>query len=95
MGKTGREFRRSGIIRLPVRDAQSCRGYRMLSMHVENPSHNPAVNLGATNPNFIRAPAKRTTGLGYEVGLKTDFLAGRISSSQRDAPSGNGSEGFR
>jgi iron complex outermembrane receptor protein len=49
---------------------------------VENPNYNPAINLNATtNPNFIRLPAAPTTGLGYEVGLKTDFLGGRVSST--------------
>jgi iron complex outermembrane receptor protein len=49
---------------------------------VENPNYNPAINLNSsTNPNFIRQPASPTTGLGYEAGLKTDFLHGRISST--------------
>jgi iron complex outermembrane receptor protein len=53
-----------------------------VTLTVENPDHNPNINLNATtNPNFIRIPASPTTGLGYEVGLKTDFLDGRISST--------------
>lgn len=52
------------------------------TLTVENPNYNPAINLNAsTNPNFIRIPASPTTGLGYEAGLKTDFLNGRISST--------------
>lgn len=52
------------------------------SLTVENPNYNPAANLNTTtNPNFIRTPASPTTGLGYEVGLKTDFLDGRVSST--------------
>jgi iron complex outermembrane receptor protein len=52
------------------------------SLTVENPAYNPNINLNTTtNPNFIRVPASPTTGLGYEVGLKTDFLNGRISST--------------
>ena len=52
------------------------------TLTVENPAYNPAINLNSTtNPNFIRIPASPTTGLGYEVGLKTDFLEGRISST--------------
>lgn len=53
-----------------------------VTLTVENPNYNPAINLNSTtNPNFIRIPAAPTTGLGYEVGLKTDFLSGRISST--------------
>ncbi len=53
-----------------------------VNLTIENPTYNPAINLNpTTNPNFIRTPAAPTTGLGYEVGLKTDFLNGRISST--------------
>jgi iron complex outermembrane receptor protein len=53
-----------------------------VTLTVENPAYNPAINLNTTtNPNFIRIPASPTTGLGYEVGLKTDLLNGRISST--------------
>lgn len=52
------------------------------SLTVENPAYDPTIPLNTTtNPNFTRVPAKPTTGLGYEVGLKTDFLAGRVSST--------------
>ena len=47
-----------------------------------NPNYNPAANLDAVNnPNSITAPAQPTTGKGYEAGVKTDFLAGRVSST--------------
>lgn len=53
-----------------------------VTLTVENPNYDPTINLNATtNPNFIRTPATPTTGLGYEIGLKTDFLSGRISST--------------
>jgi len=52
------------------------------SLTVENPNYNPAINLNpSTNPQSIKLPASPTTGLGYEVGLKTDFLHGRVSST--------------
>jgi iron complex outermembrane receptor protein len=47
-----------------------------------NPNYNPNANLDpVNNPNSITAPAVPTTGKGYEAGLKTDFLSGRISST--------------
>jgi iron complex outermembrane receptor protein len=47
-----------------------------------NPSYNPGLPTNAvTNPLTINAPALPTTGSGYEVGIKTDFLNGRVSST--------------
>jgi iron complex outermembrane receptor protein len=47
-----------------------------------NPAYNPALPTNAaTNPLTISAPALPTTGSGYEVGIKTDFLGGRVSST--------------
>jgi iron complex outermembrane receptor protein len=47
-----------------------------------NPSYNPNANLDpVNNPNQLTVPAVPTTGKGYEVGFKTDFLDGRISST--------------
>lgn len=47
-----------------------------------NPNYDPTKNLNtSTNPNAIRVPAAPTTGKGYELGLKTDFLSGRVSST--------------
>jgi iron complex outermembrane receptor protein len=47
-----------------------------------NPNYNPAANLDAVNnPNSVTAPAAPTTGKGYEAGIKTDFLGGRVSST--------------
>lgn len=52
------------------------------TLTIENPSYNPAINLDPnTNPQSIRTPASPTTGEGYEVGIKTDFKEGRISST--------------
>lgn len=46
-----------------------------------NPAYNPLLPSGAGNPVTISTPAKPTTGGGYEFGIKTDFLEGRISST--------------
>lgn len=46
-----------------------------------NPAYNPLLPSSATNRVTISEPAKPTTGSGYEVGFKTDFLDGRISST--------------
>lgn len=47
-----------------------------------NPAYNPNAALDPkTNPAQITEPAKPTTGKGYEAGIKTDFLDGRISST--------------
>lgn len=52
------------------------------TLTLENPDYNPTIPLNTTtNPQTIRAPAVPTTGEGYEVGLKTDFKEGRISST--------------
>ena len=47
-----------------------------------NPAYNPALPTNsATNPITVTDPALPTTGNGYEFGLKTDFLYGRVSST--------------
>jgi iron complex outermembrane recepter protein len=46
-----------------------------------NPSYNPLLPTSSTNRVTISEPAKPTTGSGYEVGLKTDFMEGRVSST--------------
>ena len=46
-----------------------------------NPDYNSALPTSATNRVTISEPAEPTTGSGYEVGLKTDFLEGRVSST--------------
>jgi iron complex outermembrane receptor protein len=46
-----------------------------------NPDYNPSLPSGPTNPVTVSDPAKPVTGAGYEVGLKTDFLQGRVSST--------------
>jgi iron complex outermembrane receptor protein len=46
-----------------------------------NPAYNPALPTSTANRVTISDPAKPTTGSGYEVGLKTDFLDGRVSST--------------
>lgn len=46
-----------------------------------NPAYNPSLPSSATNRVTITEPAKPTTGSGYEVGVKTDFLNGRVSST--------------
>jgi iron complex outermembrane receptor protein len=46
-----------------------------------NPAYNPAQPSGPLNRVTITEPAKPTTGSGYEVGVKTDFLSGRVSST--------------
>lgn len=52
------------------------------SLTVANPNYNPNLNLNSkTNPQTVKELASPTTGLGYEVGLKTDFREGRISST--------------
>jgi len=47
-----------------------------------NPAYNPSLPTNpATNPVTVSAPANPTTGKGYEVGIKTDLLDGRVSST--------------
>jgi iron complex outermembrane receptor protein len=46
-----------------------------------NPAYNPALPTSATNRVTITEPANPTTGSGWEVGAKTDFLEGRVSST--------------
>lgn len=46
-----------------------------------NPAYNPALPTSSTNRVTISEPAKPTTGNGYEFGVKTDFLDGRVSST--------------
>jgi iron complex outermembrane receptor protein len=46
-----------------------------------NPAYNPALPSGPDNRVTISEPAEPTTGSGYEIGLKTDFLNGRVSST--------------
>lgn len=46
-----------------------------------NPAYNPALPTSTTNRVTISEPAEPTTGNGYEFGLKTDFLEGRVSST--------------
>lgn len=46
-----------------------------------NPNYNPLLPTSTTNNVTRSEPAKPTTGSGYEVGLKTDFLEGRVSST--------------
>lgn len=46
-----------------------------------NPNYNPALPSGPANRVTVSEPAKPVTGAGYEVGLKTDFLEGRVSST--------------
>ena len=47
-----------------------------------NPTYNPSLPTNAaTNPVTTSAPANPTTGKGYEVGIKTDLLDGRVSST--------------
>ncbi len=46
-----------------------------------NPAYNPSLPSGPDNRVTISEPAKPTTGSGYEIGLKTDFLDGRVSST--------------
>lgn len=46
-----------------------------------NPAYNPALPTSAANRVTITEPAKPTTGSGYEFGVKTDFLDGRVSST--------------
>jgi len=52
------------------------------SLTLPNPAYDPTIVANTTtNSQTIKAPATPTTGLGYEAGLKTDFLGGRISST--------------
>jgi len=52
------------------------------SLNRPNPAYNPAQKYDAVaNPTAITVPAVPTTGKGYEAGIKTDFLDGRISST--------------
>ena len=46
-----------------------------------NPAYNPAAPTSATNPLTLNQAARPTTGMGYEAGIKTDLLDGRISST--------------
>lgn len=46
-----------------------------------NPAYNPALPSGPGNRVTISEPAEPTTGSGYEFGVKTDFLNGRVSST--------------
>jgi iron complex outermembrane receptor protein len=46
-----------------------------------NPAYNPALPTSTTNRVTITEPAKPTTGSGWEIGAKTDFLEGRVSST--------------
>lgn len=46
-----------------------------------NPAYNPALPSGPTNRVTVSEPAEPTTGSGYEFGIKTDFLNGRVSST--------------
>jgi iron complex outermembrane receptor protein len=47
-----------------------------------NPAYNPSLPTNATtNPVTLSAPAKPTTGAGYEIGIKTDLFDGRVSST--------------
>lgn len=46
-----------------------------------NPTYNAALPTSATNPLTFNTTAKPTTGNGYEFGVKTDLLDGRISST--------------
>lgn len=46
-----------------------------------NPAYNPALPSDANNRVTISEPAQPTTGSGYEAGIKTDFLEGRVSST--------------
>jgi iron complex outermembrane receptor protein len=46
-----------------------------------NPNYNPSLPTSSSNRVTISTPAKPTTGSGYEFGLKTDFLEGRVSST--------------
>lgn len=46
-----------------------------------NPDYNPALPSGPNNRVTRSEPAQPTTGNGYEFGVKTDFLDGRVSST--------------
>ena len=46
-----------------------------------NPTYNTALPTSATNPLTFNTTAKPTTGNGYEFGVKTDLLEGRVSST--------------
>lgn len=46
-----------------------------------NPAFDPTLPSGPGNRVTISPPAKPTTGSGYEVGVKTDFWDGRVSST--------------
>jgi iron complex outermembrane receptor protein len=46
-----------------------------------NPDYNPSLPSGPGNRVTISEPAEPTTGSGYEVGIKTDFMDGRVSST--------------
>lgn len=46
-----------------------------------NPAYDATQPSSATNRVTVSEPAKPTTGSGYEVGVKTDFLEGRLSST--------------
>lgn len=46
-----------------------------------NPDYDPSQPSGPNNRVTISDPAEPVTGAGYEIGLKTDFLDGRVSST--------------
>lgn len=46
-----------------------------------NPAYNPLLPSGPGNTVTISTPAKPVTGSGYEFGVKTDLLEGRVSST--------------
>ena len=51
------------------------------NLNIFNPAFNPAQPTVGANQVTISSPAAPTTGSGYEVGIKTDFLEGRVSST--------------
>ncbi|MBI5380504.1 MAG: TonB-dependent receptor [Opitutae bacterium] len=52
------------------------------SLNRPNPAYNPAIPYdAATNPTAITLPAVPTSGKGYEFGIKTNLLDGRIAST--------------
>lgn len=46
-----------------------------------NPAYDPSQPSGPGNRVTLSTPAAPVTGSGYEVGTKTDFLSGRVSST--------------
>jgi iron complex outermembrane recepter protein len=51
------------------------------NLNIFNPAFNPAQPTVGANQVTISSPAAPTTGSGYEVGIKTDLLDGRVSST--------------